>query len=274
MSKKIEHILKRIAASHQLDILWKSVGTPYHDCGLSLEHTLHDNEFCRAVKSDPVRLRRCVKNDNYFLPIEAKKYQQSFVRSCHAGVSELVVPYLTEGRCIEAILLGIFREAKFSCPYRELHLLYHSIPLRQSGAFNETGLLLNDLLPVLRHYRESLLKMSKRIKDTRIREAVTMMQREFNARLTVGKIATRVFLSESRFMHLFKTQTGLSFTAFLLNIRLEHSARLLTRTSLNIWEVMESSGFNDQSYFSTCFKKRTGYSPLVYRRMNSEITDI
>ncbi len=274
MNKKIEQILEQIAAPHQLDILWKGVGGHGHDCGLSPQHTLHCNHFCRAVKSNPERLKKCSMNDNHFLPVEAEKQQRPFIRRCHAGVSELVVPHLTDGNCTEVILLGVFREVGDCCPYRELDSLYDALPLYRPGELDATGALLNNLLPILRHYRESIREKAETVKDPRIREAAAIMRRKFATGLTAPQMASLVCLSKSRFLHLFKACTGSSFSTFLLNIRLNHAAELLRNTGLGIREIMENSGFNDQSYFSVRFKKHSGYSPLTYRRKFSRIGDI
>jgi AraC-like DNA-binding protein len=273
MKEKIEQILARLAAPYRLDILWKGIGG-FPSPALSPDYTLHCNDFCRAVKADPARLKKCCENDNRFLPVEALKHQAPFFRCCHAGVTELVVPSISAGQCAEAFLLGVFRETGASCPYPKLRPLYHAVPLRKRDHFTDAAFLLNDLLPVLRHYRESCREQDESIGDRRVLEAVRLLRRDFATRLTAGEIASRVCLSESRFLHLFKAQTGTSFTGFLLNVRLEHAAQWLKRTDRSIREIMESSGFNDQSYFCARFKQHTGHSPLSYRRKIAEPDDI
>lgn len=265
MNKKIENILDHIAAPFGLTVLWKGVGTNYHDCGLAPEHTLHCNPFCRKVKSTPEGLKKCSENDNRFMPAEAEKRQNPFVRRCHAGVSELVVPILLEGHCREVLLLGVFREPGAGCTYRELRREFGKLPQFRGGRLSDAGSLLHSLVPVLRHYRETH-RPDNRIKDRRIAEATAIIHREFAGKLTAAALAARIYLSESRFLHLFKKQAGYSFGEYLIKFRLDHAAELLKRTDLSIGEIMADSGFNDQSYFGTRFKKYTGYPPRRYRQ--------
>lgn len=274
MAKEVESILERIANFHRLDVLWKGIGVDPRDCGLSPEHTLHCNAFCRMVKSNPALLKKCIDNDNLFMLADAQKKQVPFVRSCHAGVSELVIPVLTDGRVVEVILLGIFREPKMKCPYPEMQKLFDALPLHLKTNFTETGLLLNDLVPILRFYRESQYSSHSHIKDSRIVTAIKMIHKRFADKITVSQISSEVHLSESRFLHLFKSQTGASFIGYLLKVRLQKAAELLRLTDLSISDIMDHSGFNNQSYFTVQFKNYTGYSPLKYRNNFAECRDI
>ena len=69
----------------------------------------------------------------------------------------------------------------------------------------------------------------------------------------------------SHFMKLFKDLTGMSFTAYLVNYRLEIAAKQLKETSSNIIDISTNCGFNNHSYFTRAFKKKYGTSPLKYK---------
>ncbi len=266
MNKKIDNILTRIAGLYGFDILWKGIGGNFHECGLAPERTLHCNEFCRAVKNDPARLRQCSENDNRFMLMEAEQRRIPFVRSCHAGVSELVIPLFSGERCTEVLLLGIFRKAHATCPYPALRETFSKLPVHADGDFKGAASILSDLLPILHHYRESLPGQAGQIRDHRIAEAVRIIQQCFVSGITAGELAAKLYLSESRFLHLFKANTGKTLIEYLNHARLEYAAKLLQNTDLRISEVMDKSGFQDQSYFCTLFKKHSGLSPLAYRR--------
>ena len=67
----------------------------------------------------------------------------------------------------------------------------------------------------------------------------------------------------------FKAQMQKTPLGYLTDLRIERAKRLLVT---NIYESIENisakCGFHDSFYFSTCFKKRTGVSPLRYRKQN------
>ena len=61
-----------------------------------------------------------------------------------------------------------------------------------------------------------------------------------------------------------KEIAGVSTGEFIRNIRLEQAARLIEEGKINITQVAYSVGFNNQTHFSTVFKKHFGTTPTEY----------
>lgn len=57
---------------------------------------------------------------------------------------------------------------------------------------------------------------------------------------------------------------------FILNIRIQKAAKIITRTNKTISETAVECGFLDPSYFSTVFKRYYNLSPLQYRKIYLE----
>lgn len=89
----------------------------------------------------------------------------------------------------------------------------------------------------------------------------------FGERLTIKKLARMINLSESHFMKKFKEQTGTSPIAYLIEVRLEKSKRLLRDTTQSITEVALQCGFSSASHFSAVFTKESGITPKAYRAL-------
>jgi AraC-like DNA-binding protein len=94
--------------------------------------------------------------------------------------------------------------------------------------------------------------------------------------IQVRKAARLCAMSESHFMSFFKRTTGLSFMKYLNQFRVERSQMLLLNTDESIASIGQNSGFCDQSYFGTVFRKLVGLTPAEYRRRfrrqrNSEV---
>lgn len=53
---------------------------------------------------------------------------------------------------------------------------------------------------------------------------------------------------------------------YLNHYRLEKAANLLIKTNQSVAEIALNVGFQNTAYFSSCFKKEFGYSPLHYRK--------
>lgn len=74
-------------------------------------------------------------------------------------------------------------------------------------------------------------------------------------------------LSVSYFSLIFKNHTGETFISYLTRIRVEKAKELLKCTELKTYEIADRIGYADPHYFNLIFKKATGMTPTVYRRM-------
>ncbi len=71
------------------------------------------------------------------------------------------------------------------------------------------------------------------------------------------------------FRRCFKKEYGKSPLEYLTFLRLAQAKELLIQDDfVSIEDVAMRCGFSDSFYFSTCFKKHEGISPLSYRKMN------
>lgn len=63
-----------------------------------------------------------------------------------------------------------------------------------------------------------------------------------------------------------KVLTGMSPGAFINNVRMTVAYKALTenKDDVRISDIAFSVGFNDQKYFSACFKKKYGMTPKAY----------
>lgn len=67
----------------------------------------------------------------------------------------------------------------------------------------------------------------------------------------------------------FKSETGKTPLSYLTDLRIDRAKQLLIMPSCESIEIISAKcGFRDSFYFSTCFKKHTGISPLQYRKIN------
>lgn len=83
--------------------------------------------------------------------------------------------------------------------------------------------------------------------------------------LSVERLCEYLHLSPAYFSTIFKRETGMSFTNYVTNIRMEAAARLLRDTDDKTYLIAEKTGFVDANYFSYVFKKHFGLSPSRYR---------
>ena len=84
--------------------------------------------------------------------------------------------------------------------------------------------------------------------------------------ISVQELADRVYLSRDHVGRLFREQTGMSITAMIQQVRVEHVCRLLTTTDRTVSDIAAACGFEDLKFFYSVFKKHTGQLPGDYRK--------
>lgn len=83
--------------------------------------------------------------------------------------------------------------------------------------------------------------------------------------LTLDQVARKMGISSNYFSALFKQSTGSSFINYLTDVRIANAKELLKRGNYKTYEVAMRCGYENPTYFSTIFKRRTGVSPSEYR---------
>ncbi len=82
--------------------------------------------------------------------------------------------------------------------------------------------------------------------------------------LTVEKIATRFEISPEYFRRLFKDVYGSSPKQFIIKARMEYAAELILSGEFSISNICHMCGYDNESYFSTEFKRFYHIQPSQY----------
>mgnify|MGYP001163051660 CR=1 FL=1 len=101
--------------------------------------------------------------------------------------------------------------------------------------------------------------------DGVIQKLIGYIQRNYHRRLKLEDLAQLVNYNPVYLGRFFKSRTGLSFQAYLEQVRLTEAAKLLQK-GLKVGEVGHRVGYLDLDYFNLKFKKRYGVSPSVYKK--------
>lgn len=96
--------------------------------------------------------------------------------------------------------------------------------------------------------------------------AKAFMQESVESDIKMPDIAFRLNMSYTKFRRLFKQYTGLSPAQYLINLRIHRAKEMLRGTNISIKEISITLHFENQEYFATLFKKKTGLSPSDFRK--------
>lgn len=99
-----------------------------------------------------------------------------------------------------------------------------------------------------------------------IKKALNCMNSEYVNGITVQQVADRLNLDRSYFYSIFKAQMGVSPQKYLINLRLERAAELLTVYGESPSTAGISVGYPDLYHFSKIFKQHFGVSPRKYQQ--------
>lgn len=95
--------------------------------------------------------------------------------------------------------------------------------------------------------------------------AIGYLHSESHRDISLEEVAKLVGLSKFYFSREFRRITGYTFLSYINLIRCEKAKQMLSESTLSIGEIGRACGFDNQSYFSRTFLKRTGMLPSAYR---------
>ena len=105
----------------------------------------------------------------------------------------------------------------------------------------------------------------RRLRDFYIREALTVIERNYQRDISIEEVAAECGLNRSYFGKVFRDAVGESPQAYLLHYRMARAAQLLKETRLSIGEIAQQVNYPNQMHFSRAFKSVHGISPREYR---------
>lgn len=108
----------------------------------------------------------------------------------------------------------------------------------------------------------------KRVKKNRrlVEEIKRYVEDRLDGAVTVRDAANRFSFAPNYLGHLFKEETGINFSDYVIARRLEKARLLLQDPKLKVYEVAGLVGYRSLPYFSRHFKETFGMTPGDYRR--------
>jgi len=97
-------------------------------------------------------------------------------------------------------------------------------------------------------------------------KAMAFIRDSSDSDITLEDVARHVVVSESHISHLFGQELGISFSAYLIKVRMEKAKQMLSTSDYSIAKISEMVGYDQPGYFSKVFKKHTGLTPGQFRR--------
>jgi len=90
---------------------------------------------------------------------------------------------------------------------------------------------------------------------------MSYLNTHYEQTVSLKRVSEELHLNASYISQLIKNETGLNYTQYITELRIEKAKELLTNTKLSLAEISEAVGFNDYFYFIKKFKREVGVTP-------------
>lgn len=109
-----------------------------------------------------------------------------------------------------------------------------------------------------------------KVRNTFIQIALTYIHQNYTMQtLGIKEVADHIPLNPSYVSVLFKEETNLTFSEYLLRLRLSRAKELIEQTDLKMYEIAERVGFSSSKYFVKVFREMEQTTPKHYRKSSS-----
>lgn len=112
----------------------------------------------------------------------------------------------------------------------------------------------------------SLMKIGKPHQDTLIQKMQDWIEQNFQHSFTLDELAAQFNITVRTMIRRFKAALDVPPNQYVQAIRIEAARKRLEETEQSLDFIMQDVGYSDPSSFRRLFHKKTGLTPLEYRR--------
>lgn len=123
------------------------------------------------------------------------------------------------------------------------------------------------LADIINHFENCMQNAGEKRQAGLTSKALEIIETEYHdANLCLDSIAERLGISSFYLSKIFRTQIMKPLPDYITDVRLAKASELLRKTDISIKNIITSTGFVNNSYFTVLFKKTFGTTPSVYRQ--------
>lgn len=238
----------------------------------------HNNDsigqFCHALQQTETGQNLCQKSDHELF----KKCRNSrcFVSHiCHAGLTDAVMPIIHNETILGYIILGRLRIEKDYSVIKEkiswygdtenLRECYSLITDYNADKVKSIG---NIASIIVTHIL--LGDMIKQENSTITEAATNYIKNHLSENLTINRLCKALNVSKNSLYENFRINLNTTINEYITDRRIDAAKNLIASTDKQIYEIAESVGIPNYPYFFRLFKKKTGVTPLKYRKRQTK----
>jgi len=245
--------------------------TPFYADGTPITTTYTAmGEYCTFVNLTETGRFFCEKS-NRILMKKCRESKQIERHICAWGLCDIAIPLLHREEIIGYLLIGQIRTSD-TLP-ENAHLsnrdplkieeYYYKIPLFDERMI-ESVISIGSIMTKYIIF-ENIIKAFPR-KNTDI--IADYIEDHLSEPLHVKTISQNTHISVSGIYKSMKNTYGKTLGEYILHLRMSRAEALLKEENLSMEKVAEMVGYSDPAYFSRCFKKTHGISPMKFKKLS------
>ena len=104
--------------------------------------------------------------------------------------------------------------------------------------------------------------------DERMKRVNKFLIQNYNKEVSLDEVAAIAIMNKASFCRYFKAQTGKTFSAYINDLRIHYSKKLLIGGSYTVKRIAYEVGYNNPTYFIKRFTDKNEVSPKKYRELH------
>ncbi|MCM3728054.1 response regulator [Neobacillus cucumis] len=271
--RAFDYLLKPVETSELIDKLKQA----------SLEWDVDHQKEMQFTESKSFTQQEFLKNLRLNKNVEVNRwFDKDLVKFISLGIPEKVIDHLEGTRQRLATHTSVSVPEIALLAIKGIHLIFHEAATFaetwDSAKFYDSENRIMKLQTVDEIFTEVRMialdlavfvsKLNENQKHSLVDKAIKFIRDNYHdTSLNLQRVAEVVHVSSAYLSNLFKVEKGINFGDVLLETRMEKAMELFRQTDLKSYEVAEKTGYSNPQYFSSSFKKYTGYSPAEFKKL-------
>lgn len=254
----------RLANSHEI---YAEAMNALHYCGKTKSSVHFISDIERQDKFDHEEMQRVVDRVEQLVRNGTQEELEAYLQAMEKKMAEQKLSSMTVRLMAAGIVTAVLQVAYTVADKKAFEELQSTSPLQQQVFLEEIRELWENCISFCRRAKQIVSEQRSKSGSVICDQALELIRRRYDdPDLSIVSVSSEIAVTPNYLSSLIKKNTGKTFVELLTEKRIETAREMLLETTMKIGEIAEKCGYNDQHYFSYCFKKETGISPNGCRR--------
>ncbi len=218
------------------------------------------NDFCTCMQSNKISKARCkVSDEKLIRKCKVSRCFESHI--CHAGLYDAVTPIIKNDVIVGYVIMGRIRAKNSPQSVRgnvgvRLKKMYDELPYFNESQIDSIKTLIEEIIfeaAITVDFDETIEKIGAFLNDN------------LTTNYSISELCSMFCVSKNYLYSGFLRIFGTTVNEYVISQRIERAKERLLQTTDPVYQVGQSVGIDNYTYFCKLFKKRTGVTPKTYR---------